>query len=202
MADETIEGRSVQATEPNLTGVGPSSIKTVDHLAQVMVDQWGHRGEYVKGMIINRNDLNPAHYDWEHATQRSGALRLLTEAEARSQPTTTPVGFGDDERAAVRYNAGIVDDAETVTTEQGMAEPEEFSKPTLPGPANNTPAARPVRVASAEDARAAGGTRRTVATPAGPVYERQSDRDAASQRASSKAVAPAPAAETESKVEG
>lgn len=188
MADETIEGRSEQAVAPNLSGTGPSAIKTVDNMAQVMVDQWGHRGEFVRGMIINRDDLDPTHYDWDHATQQSGALRLLTEAEARSQPTTTPIGFGEDERAAVRYNAGIVDDTETVTTEQGMAEPAEFSKPVLPGPKNNPPPARPIRVASAEEATR-GAVRRTVATPAGPVYERASDRKAAAESTATAAPA-------------
>lgn len=162
----------------------PSSVTTVDHLAQVMVDQWGHRGEFIKGQILNRNDINPDHYDWDAAVAR-GSVRLLTEAEARSWPTTTPEGFGPDELAASRFNAGIVEDAETVTTAQDQAEPAEFAKPTLAYNGPDQPAARPIRVASAEEAMAAGSrTRRTVATPAGPVYAAANDHsDAAGKGA-------------------
>jgi hypothetical protein len=169
----------------------PSSVRTVDHLAQVMVDEWGYRREFIKGDILDRSKVEAAHYDWDHAIAR-GVIRPLTEAEARSYPTTTPEGFGPDERAATRYNAGIVDDAETVTTEGGPAEPAEFAKPTLAGPTNNQPAARPIRVASAQEAESAGAqTRRTVATPAGPVYAAANDHSETARSASKSEKAPA-----------
>jgi hypothetical protein len=60
----------------------PDDEKVQDDLHEVMVDQWGWRAEYTKGQVIHRADLDPQHYDFEHAV-RMGTLRPLTVAEAR-----------------------------------------------------------------------------------------------------------------------
>lgn len=161
----------------------PSTVRSSPDLVQVMVDQWGHRGEFTRGMILNIGDINPAHYDVEHAIN-VGALRRLSEAEARpeSWPLTVPLdaqGHADEaHRAAMRYSAGITQDvARTVTTEQGQAEPAEFSKPTLPGPENNQPAARPIVTASALEAETEGArATRVEATSGGMAYSQDMER--------------------------
>lgn len=124
----------------------PSAVRTQDDLAQVMVDQWGHRGEFVKNQIVRLSELNPDHYDRVHAV-RSSTLRLLTEAEARvwaesvspTSPTTDDGAFDEDNRRATRIGAGIPADVpQTITTGQGPAEPAEFSK------SGDQQAARPI----------------------------------------------------------
>lgn len=195
-ASEQPPGRAVlnrEAPQGQPQTAGPSTVATVDHLAQVMVDQWGHRGEYIKGDILDRGALNPAHYDWDHAV-RMGVLRLLTHAEARSWPTTTPLddtgGVDQDHRRAMRYAAGISPDVpRTVTTASGPPEPAEFAKPTLAGPDNNQEAARPVVVVDSALEAETEGTRalRTVATSSGPVYESASERTAREAAASEQA---------------
>jgi hypothetical protein len=116
----------------------PSTIDLVEDQAQVMVDTWGHTGEIIKGMIVNRADAESAGYDWDHAL-RVGAIRLLTEAEARpeSHPTTfATLADGSPDhglRRSTRFHSGFVDGADhvTITTPSGPAEPAEFAKPTI-----------------------------------------------------------------------
>lgn len=181
------EDTQTRAAEP---ARAPSTVRTVPDLAQVMVDQWGHRGEFTRGQVIDLGQLDSAHYDREHAV-RVGAVRMLTEAEARawgpgSSPTSPTLDDGSldlDHQRAMQFGAGISPDlGRTVTTGQGPAEPAEFAKPTLPGPTGeaNQPAARPVVVvdsaaeAETEGARAA----RIVATPSGPAFESADERAA------------------------
>jgi hypothetical protein len=154
----------------------PSTLRAEGDLAQVMVDQWGHKGEFLHGQIVKLSELNPEHYDAKHAL-RVGALRLLTEAEARSLPTTNALDYNgmpdEDHARAMRFHAGIVEEQpQTVTTEQGPPEPREFAKPTIEYTGPNQEAARPVRVVgSAEEARAAGAQQaQVVATSSGPAF--------------------------------
>jgi hypothetical protein len=125
----------------------PSAVRTVDDVAQVMVDQWGHRGEFYKNQIVHRGDLDAAAYDWEHAV-RVGAIRPLTHAEARvwaasASPNSplNPDGSLDlDHQAAMRIGAGIpLEQPQTITPAAGPAEPAEFSKSN-----NDLPPPRPI----------------------------------------------------------
>lgn len=132
----------------------PSAVRTVPDQAVVAVDLWGHKGEFIRGMALTRADADEAGFDWDHAV-RVGALRLLTEAEVRSLPTTFVAnddGTVDEEFArGTRYYAGLpVDVPETITGEQGPAERAEFAKPTLPFTGNDQPAARPIRTSGAD----------------------------------------------------
>jgi hypothetical protein len=157
---------------PPAPAVGPSTTQTVDHLAEVMVDQWGHRGEYIRGDVLDRSQVNPGHYDWDHAVTR-GTLRPLTHAEARvwgGGSSTTQVTAADgspdaDVSRSTRAAAGIPEELpETVTGPQGMPEPAEFSKPTLAFAGDNQPAARPIRTAGQDAADATTGTGRPSST--------------------------------------
>lgn len=145
----------LQAPDREISPVGaPSAVRTQKDLAQVMVDQWGHRGEFIRGMIIRLADLNPAHYDLEHALSL-GVIRLLSEAEARvwrntassTSPTNADGSLDEAHRDRSRFDAGIPTEIpETVTTAQGQPEPAEFSKPTIAFTGDNQPSPRPVRV--------------------------------------------------------
>jgi hypothetical protein len=164
---------------------GPSTIRLVDDQAQVLVDTWGHRGEFVRGHILSRVDADKAGFDWDHAVT-VGAIRLLTEAEVRSLPTTFSAladGSPDEGLArATRYHSGILDEVpQTVTTGQGSA---------MPAGINDEPG-RPVRVVgSAEEARAAGAQQaQVVATPSGPAFA--TPEEAEEQRAAAEAGEPA-----------
>lgn len=174
---------------------GPSTIRLVEDQAQVLVDTWGHRGEFVRGHILSRADADKAGFDWDHAVT-VGAIRLLTEAEVRSLPTTFSAladGSPDEGLArATRYHSGILDTLpETVTTEQGPPEPPEFAKPTIEYTGPNQEAARPVRVAgSPQEAEQAGAqTPPVVATPSGPAFA--TPEEAEEQRAAAEAGEPA-----------
>lgn len=154
----------------------PSSLRAEGDLAQVTVDQWGHKGEFLRGDIVKLSELNPEHYDAQHAL-RMGVVRLLSEAEARSLPTTRALEFNlepdEDHTRAMRFHAGIPEDVpQTITTEQGPPEPRELSKPTVEYSGPNDPAPRPVIVAgSPEEVRqAAPQERPVVATPSGPAF--------------------------------
>jgi hypothetical protein len=160
VASENIQVRTVGTPQ------APSAIRTVPDLAQVQVDLWGHKGEFVRGTIVSRAEADEAKFDWDHAV-RMGAIRLLTEAEKRSLPTTFSAladGSPDEGLArAGRFHAGLYDDLpETVTTGQG---------PAMPAGINDEPG-RPVRVVgSPEEARAAGAQQaQVVATPSGPAF--------------------------------
>jgi hypothetical protein len=160
----------------------PSATVPEGNLAQVMVDTWGHRGEYVRGDIIRLSDLDPAHYDAEHAV-RMGTLRLLSEAEARpeSMPHTFAVdAYGDRDPAfdaAMRYYAGIPEEQPvTITTAQGPAEPAEFAKPTLAFTGDNAPPARPVQQADDPPKEAAERAARLAGPPPPPTSEEPATR--------------------------
>lgn len=139
----------------------PSAVRTVDNVAQVMVDQWGHRGEFFKNQIVHRGDLDAAAYDWEHAV-RVGALRPLTQAEARvwaasaspNSPLNPDGSLDTDHQAAMRIGAGIpLEQPQTITPAQGPAEPAEFSKSD-----NDQPPPRPIVEAGTSTAPPAGQT--------------------------------------------
>lgn len=159
----------------------PSPVRLQDELLQVLVDQWGHRGEFMRGMILRRSEIDTAEYDVESALARN-VVRKLTEAEARSLPLTTALdenGETDlDHARAMQFHAGVTDVPRTVTTASGPAEPDHLSKdPQWP---EDQQALRPVVVvgtageAESEGARAA----RVVATPAGAVFESPEERAA------------------------
>lgn len=134
----------------------PSAVRTVDNEAQVMVDQWGHKGEYVRGDFVKRSDAEGHGFDFDHAV-RMGTLRLLTEAEMRSRPHThgfDALGNADpDFERTMRFHAGMPEEMpKTVTTADSYPEPKEFAKPTLPT-VQGMPAGRPVEVVgSAQEA--------------------------------------------------
>jgi hypothetical protein len=163
----------------------PSTVRLVDDRAQVVVDTWGHRGEFVRGQILERGEAEQAGFDWDHAL-RVGAIRQLTEAEARqgSVPGTMPLNLqgeaDQDFIRAMRFHSGMSDTLpETVTTEQGPPEPPQFAKPTIEyqGP-NQEPPARPVRVASAQEAERAGAEQpRIVPTPSGPAFATREEQE-------------------------
>lgn len=160
----------------------PSPVRLQDELLQVLVDQWGHRGEFMRGMILRRSEIDTAQYDVESALARN-VVRKLTEAEARSLPLTTALDENGeidlDHARAMQFHAGVQTDVpRTVTTASGPAEPDHLSKdPQWP---EDQQALRPVVVvdnpvvAETEGARAA----RVVATPAGAVFESPEERAA------------------------
>jgi hypothetical protein len=170
----------------------PSSVRLQDELLQVMVDQWGHRGEYTRGMIVRRSSINAAHYDVDSALMR-GVVRRLTEAEARpeSLPLTTALddnGEVDlDHARAMQFHAGIPPEApRTVTVGQGPPEPAEFSKDA----SNAAPAARPiVEVGSVEEVDAAARPPEIVATPAGPAFAAPQETNGGGNRPSASELA-------------
>lgn len=171
----------------------PSAIRPEGDLAQIMVDQWGHKGEFVRGDIIKLSELNPDHYDAKHALN-TGVLRMLTEAEARpeSHPTTIALDFNlnpdEDHSRALRFHAGLPDDVpQTITSGQGPPEPAEFIKPTAAYSGPNDPSPRPVVVVgSPEEVRAATPAERTVVpTSSGPGYatdEEMAEREGANNQ--------------------
>lgn len=171
----------------------PSSIRPEGDLATVLVDQWGHRGEFLRGDIVKLSELNPDHYDAQHALDL-GVLRLLTEAEARaeSHPTTTALDFNlerdEDHARALRFHAGLSEDVpQTITTGSGPAEPQEFAKPTIQYTGPEQPAARPiVVVGSAEEVQAVTPAERpAVPTSSGPGYatdEQMAEPEAANEQ--------------------
>jgi hypothetical protein len=115
--------------------------------AVVLVDQWGHRGEFLRGDIVQLSDLNPNEYDAQSALDR-GVIRLLSEAEIARPPTTHSIEGGESSAASMRAAAGFSDEVPTtVTTAQGPAEPPELSKPTIAFTGTNDPAPHPVQIA-------------------------------------------------------
>lgn len=191
MTEETVQ--TTESTAPAMSATqsagqpeGASTVKTQANLHQVMVDQWGHRGEFIRGQIVNLGDLDSNHYDIEHAV-RMGVLRPLTQAESRpgSLPLTTPLNdqgeLDVDHQRAMQFAAGMTPEApRTVTTAPGPAEPAEFAKPTIPFTGDNQPAGRPVVVVDTALEAETEATRATriVPSPAGSVFESAADRAA------------------------
>lgn len=99
----------------------PSSIKLHGDLAVVQVDQWGSQGEYHRGDIVKLSELDSSQYDGEWAV-KMGTLRMLTEAEAVSPPTTRVLdqnGEPDESHTRMmRYHAGFPDEVEAVQAER------------------------------------------------------------------------------------
>jgi hypothetical protein len=123
-------------------------------LAVVVVDQWGHKGEFLRGDIIRLSELDSASYDAKSALDRN-VIRLLTDAEVARPPTTQSVEGGDTFNAAMRYHAGMLDEVPTTTTTaSGPAEPAEFAKPTMAYTGDNAPAPRPIQIVGEAEAQA------------------------------------------------
>jgi hypothetical protein len=176
-----------EAKQEQTVNRAPSTIDLVEDQAQVMVDTWGYKGELIKGMIISRADVESGGYDWNHAL-RVGAIRLLTEAEARpeSHPTTfSALADGSPDhglRRSTRYHSGLVDGADhvTITTGSGPAEPAEFAKPTIDAGVKGDPPYPITVVGSAEEvAKATPRMPETVATPTGSAYATNEETAAA-----------------------
>lgn len=136
----------------------PTQEKAGD-LAVVLVDQWGHRGEFLRGDIVRLSELDSNSYDAKSALDRN-VIRLLTDVEVVLPPTTHSIEGGDSFATAMRFHSGFADDVPTtITTASGAAEATEFSKPTVPFTGDSQPAARPVQIVGEAEAQANTTTR-------------------------------------------
>jgi hypothetical protein len=162
----------------------PSAVRTVDDEAQVMVDQFGHAGEFVRGDFVTRAQAKERGFDFDWAVNM-GTLRKLTEAEMRSRPHTHGLdalgNVDEDFGRTMRFHAGMPEELpRTVTTAESFPEPKEWAKPALPM-VDGPPPARPVEVvgSAAEAQHAADYQQAVVHTEAGqPAFATPEEQEA------------------------